>query len=114
MIYCVNAALLQMERGARIVNTASVTAYTGSPSLIDHAASQGAVLAFTRPLALALGDRGIRVNAVVREALPAASAASPAVRRANGTRLSMRDPELDDIVRCCLFLATEASRNITG
>ena len=50
--------------GAAIINTASVTAYRGSPHLIDYAATKGAIVAFTRSLAENLKERRIRVNAV--------------------------------------------------
>jgi NAD(P)-dependent dehydrogenase (short-subunit alcohol dehydrogenase family) len=41
-----------------------VTAYRGSPSLLDYSATKGAILSFTRSLAHALVSKGIRVNAV--------------------------------------------------
>jgi NAD(P)-dependent dehydrogenase (short-subunit alcohol dehydrogenase family) len=53
-----------MPHGASIINTTSVTAFKGSPGLLDYAATKGAIVAFTRSLALNLVDRGIRVNAV--------------------------------------------------
>ena len=53
-----------MKRGAAIINTTSVTAYKGSPSLLDYSATKGAIVSFTRSLALQLAPKGIRVNAV--------------------------------------------------
>jgi NAD(P)-dependent dehydrogenase (short-subunit alcohol dehydrogenase family) len=47
-----------------IINTTSVTAYRGSAGLIDYSATKGAVVSFTRSLALSLVERGIRVDAV--------------------------------------------------
>jgi NAD(P)-dependent dehydrogenase (short-subunit alcohol dehydrogenase family) len=46
------------------VNTASINGPRGNESLIDYAATKGAVLAFTYSLAQALQERGIRVNSV--------------------------------------------------
>ena len=46
------------------VNTSSINGLRGNQSLIDYAASKGAVLAFTYSLAQALQERGIRVNCV--------------------------------------------------
>jgi NAD(P)-dependent dehydrogenase (short-subunit alcohol dehydrogenase family) len=57
-------ALPYMKKGSCIVNTTSVTAYRGSPSLIDYSATKGAIVTFTRSLAHSLIDKGIRVNAV--------------------------------------------------
>jgi len=58
------AALPSMPEGACIINTASVTAYRGSPALIDYASTKGAIVSFTRSLASNLVKRKIRVNGV--------------------------------------------------
>jgi NAD(P)-dependent dehydrogenase (short-subunit alcohol dehydrogenase family) len=57
-------ALEHMEEGAAIVNTGSVNGLRGNKSLIDYAASKGAIHVLTFSLAQALVDRGIRVNCV--------------------------------------------------
>lgn len=62
--YLTKAVLPHLDKGDAIINTASVTAYKGNPQLIDYSSTKGAVVAFTRSLALSLAGRGIRVNAV--------------------------------------------------
>jgi len=62
--YMTKAALKHMREGCAIVNTASVTAYKGSPELIDYSSTKGAIVAFTRSLSEQLVERKIRVNAV--------------------------------------------------
>jgi NAD(P)-dependent dehydrogenase (short-subunit alcohol dehydrogenase family) len=62
--YMSKAALPHFHAGNAIINTTSVTAYRGSPQLLDYSATKGAIVAFTRSLALALADQGIRVNGV--------------------------------------------------
>ncbi|XP_052191921.1 glucose and ribitol dehydrogenase-like [Diospyros lotus] len=57
-------ALEHMKEGACVINTTSVTAYKGNPELLDYTATKGAIVAFTRGLALQLVGRGIRVNGV--------------------------------------------------
>lgn len=57
-------ALRHMNEGSAIINTTSVVAYKGNPKLLDYAATKGAIVAFTRGLALQLVERGIRVNGV--------------------------------------------------
>lgn len=57
-------ALGHMKEGSAIINTTSVVAYKGNPKLLDYAATKGAIVAFTRGLALQLIERGIRVNGV--------------------------------------------------
>ena len=62
--YMIRATLPHLNPGASIINTASVTAYKGSLTLIDYSATKGAIVALTRSLALSLAARKIRVNAV--------------------------------------------------
>ncbi len=58
------AALRHLPDGGAIINTASINGLRDNKSLIDYAATKGAVLAFTYSLAQALQDREIRVNSV--------------------------------------------------
>jgi NAD(P)-dependent dehydrogenase (short-subunit alcohol dehydrogenase family) len=58
------AALRHMADGSAIINTSSINGLRGNKSLIDYAATKGAILALTYSLAQALQDRGIRVNSV--------------------------------------------------
>jgi len=53
------------EEGDNIINTGSIVGATGNKMLIDYASTKGAIHAFTKSLALQLGERGIRVNAVL-------------------------------------------------
>jgi NAD(P)-dependent dehydrogenase (short-subunit alcohol dehydrogenase family) len=64
MFFLTRAALAHLPEGGAIINSTSVTAYRGHPTLIDHASTKGAIVAFTRSLAANLVSRGIRVNAV--------------------------------------------------
>lgn len=64
MFFMTKAALKHLGEGSTIINTTSVTAYKGSPQLLDYASSKGAIVAFTRSLSQALAQQGIRVNAV--------------------------------------------------
>jgi NAD(P)-dependent dehydrogenase (short-subunit alcohol dehydrogenase family) len=58
-------ALPHMERGASIINTASVNSDQPKPTLLPYATTKGAISNFTAGLAQLLGERGIRVNAVL-------------------------------------------------
>ncbi|GLX96914.1 SDR family oxidoreductase [Herbidospora sp. NBRC 101105] len=58
------AALRHMGDGASIINTSSINGLRGNKSLIDYAATKGAINAFTMSMAQNLVDKGIRVNAV--------------------------------------------------
>jgi NAD(P)-dependent dehydrogenase (short-subunit alcohol dehydrogenase family) len=58
------AALAHLPDGGAIINTSSVNGLRGNKTLIDYAATKGAILALTYSLAQSLDDRGIRVNCV--------------------------------------------------
>jgi len=58
------AALKYLPDGGAIINTSSINGLRGNKTLIDYAATKGAILALTYSLAQALQDRGIRVNSV--------------------------------------------------
>lgn len=62
--YVTKAALKHLGKGGIVINTTSVTAYRGSPKLLDYSSTKGAIVSFTRSLALSLVERGIRVNGV--------------------------------------------------
>ncbi|GIP35692.1 NAD(P)-dependent oxidoreductase [Paenibacillus sp. J2TS4] len=64
IFYMTQAALPHLGSGSAIINTASITAYRGSPELIDYSATKGAIVSFTRSLSGHLVGRGIRVNGV--------------------------------------------------
>ncbi|MET3575087.1 SDR family oxidoreductase [Bhargavaea ullalensis] len=64
MFYLTRESMAYLKDGDCIINTSSVTAYNGSPGLLDYSATKGAITAFTRSFAQNIASKGIRVNAV--------------------------------------------------
>jgi NAD(P)-dependent dehydrogenase (short-subunit alcohol dehydrogenase family) len=64
MFYLTIAAMPHLKASSTIINTASITAYRGNPTLIDYSSTKGAIVSFTRALAANLAGQGIRVNGV--------------------------------------------------
>jgi len=64
MIAMCKYAVPHMQKGGSIINTTSTVAFRGTASLVDYAATKGAIASFTRALAKQLMPKGIRVNAV--------------------------------------------------
>ena len=111
-------ALRHMPPGSTIINTTSITAYRGSKELIDYAATRGAIVAFTRSLALALVEKNIRVNAVApgpiwTPLIPASFDAERVAKHGDSTPMK-RPGQPNEVASCHVFLATEEASCITG
>ena len=118
MFFVTQRALGTMQRGGADHQHASVTAYRGSPHLIDYSATKGAIVTFTRSLALSLVERGIRVNAVapgpVWTPLIPSSFSRDEVAHFGGDVPLGRPAEPDEIAPCFVFLATDDSAFFVG
>lgn len=118
MFHLTKAALPHLQRGACIVNTASVTAYKGSGGLVDYSATKGAIVSFTRSLSQQLAERGIRVNAVapgpVWTPLIPASFDAESVASFGGDVALGRPGQPAEIAPSFVFLASEDASYMTG
>jgi NAD(P)-dependent dehydrogenase (short-subunit alcohol dehydrogenase family) len=116
--YLAKATIPHLPRGGAIINTTSVTAYRGSPSLVDYASTKGAIVGFTRSLAMQLVERGIRVNAVAPGPIwtPLIPSTFPPQKVASfGSEVPIgRAGEPAEIAPCYVFLACDDSSYMTG
>ena len=116
--YLTRAVLPEMPEGSAIINTTSVTAYQGSPTLVDYSSTKGAIVSFTRALAKQLEGRKIRVNAVAPGPIwtPLIPASYPAEKVAHhGQQTPMgRAGQPDEVAPAYIFLASRDASYFSG
>jgi len=116
--FMAQAAVSYMEKGDSIINTGSIVGMTGIPILIDYSSSKGAIHAFTKSLALNLGERGIRVNCVVPGPVwtPNIPATMPVEEVENfGHEVALKRPgQPEELAPAYVFLASSDGSFVTG
>lgn len=119
MARAVGAHMLAQGSGS-LINIASIGGLVGYPGSVGYQASKGAIVQMTRSLAVEWGPAGVRVNAIAPGHI-----ATELVRRQWETEPELREfflsrtplgrlGEPSDIAHAAVFLASEASRMITG
>lgn len=106
-----------LEAGwGRIVNISSSSAQTGAATMTHYSASKGAVVTFTKSLALELASHGITVNNIPPGFVdtPMLRASPVDVERQAEASPMKRPGTPEDIATACAFLVSEQARYITG
>ena len=106
------------KNGGFIINTTSITAYRGHKTLIDYAATKGAIVSLTRSLSQALVDKGIRVNGVApgpiwTPLIPASFGAQKTAEHGESAPME-RAGQPNEVAPCYVFLASEDASYISG
>ena len=116
---CTRAALATMfpARAGRVVNVASVSGIRGGRGQANYAAAKGAVISFTRAVAVEVAERGITVNAVLPGFIR--TDLSAAVERRAGDQILPRIPmgrfgTPEDVAGLVLFLCSDDAAYVTG
>lgn len=116
MILLTKTVFPYLKQGSAVINTTSSTAYQGHEELVDYSATKGAIVSFTRSLALQAKPRGIRVNAVAPGPV-----ATPLTEKTFGEHEEdrskppfERNASTEEVAAGFLFLATDASVQMTG
>jgi 3-oxoacyl-[acyl-carrier protein] reductase len=111
----VRSAVERMSRGGSIINITSVEAFKASPGFAVYGAMKAAVEHLSRSLALELSERRIRVNTVAPDALRTPGDDELLVGDDDyGAKLALGWGEPADITGAVVYLASSASRFVTG
>lgn len=105
------------EGAGRIISTASQLAYKGAAGFAHYTAAKGAIISFTRSLALELADSGITANCVAPGATATpmlADVPADVLEQIRQAIPSGRIAEVADIVPSYVLLASSAGRHYQG
>ena len=110
-LHCTHSVINHMiaRKYGKIINIASIAAKTGIPRLAVYSAVKGAVVSFTKALAMEVGPYNINVNCVSPGLISNDSETSPS----NGTYLG-RNGDPKEVASVVAFLASDEAAFVTG
>jgi NAD(P)-dependent dehydrogenase (short-subunit alcohol dehydrogenase family) len=118
MFWLCKAALPHMQEGASIINVSSIQAYQPSPTLLPYSSTKGAIISFTKGLAMEVAQYGIRANSVapgpVWTPIIPASMPGETVSQFGGTSPMGRPAQPAELAPAFVFLASQESSYVNG
>ncbi len=105
------------QRSGSIINMSSVVGIKGNAGQANYAASKAGIIGFTKSVALELGSRGIRCNAVAPGFIATEMTESLDPKVLEGWLESIplkRAGTVEDIANACLYLGSDLSSYVTG
>ena len=114
--YLVTKALIKMmisQKSGAIVNVASISGLVGNAGQTNYSAAKGAIIAFTKSLALEVARYGIRVNAVAPGVIDSEMTKELDLKTMKKNIPLKRLGQTQEVAECVFFLSDKASY-VTG